>query len=396
MFSVYYAICWPKKGLCGEGAERCDSRVFGGGTAGKFACCRLIEVEEAQKVQVRQADNYGAVVNLLTWFLMVATILAVMTRFAMKWAVARKANLDDAVILAATAFCIAESIAISIQVQNGLGQHVHRLTASQRDSFQKAYYASALLYIPCVCLSKVAVALLLRALTPIALHKKMAFAIGVFTVAWSGTAELAMAFQCKVPHTWDVFEGQCFDSVGTLRLLYFGSAARSHDITFNLWPTVVCTQIVQSLSIITACVPYLKHFFDSLKTGMIRSDDVRRRGLGPEYFSSAPMSRMSPGSDPVGDTWLAAKPVEEAIKMDTQPVDVPGRSGANDGGNDVPSSRGNEMNTHLSAIGCFPQSPASMPSTVGCLCDSDSQTSPSRILQKISRPIKAKALPPRG
>lgn len=129
-------------------------------------------------MNILASNNYGPVVNVLTWLLMVATMLTVFTRTAMKWAVARRANLDDAVILVATAFCIAESIAISMEVHYGLGQHIVRLTASQRESLLKCHYAAALLYIPSICLSDVAVALLLWTLTPVADHRRFAIAIG--------------------------------------------------------------------------------------------------------------------------------------------------------------------------------------------------------------------------
>jgi len=37
---------------------------------------------------------------------------------------------------------------------------------------------------------------------------------------------------------------------------------------------------VQNLGIITACIPYIKPFLESLESGMIRTDDLRRRGDG--------------------------------------------------------------------------------------------------------------------
>lgn len=52
--------------------------------------------------------------------------------------------------------------------------------------------------------------------------------------------------------------------------------AESADRTFTTWTVVICSQFIQALSIITACVPYLKPFFSSLETGMIRIDDSRR------------------------------------------------------------------------------------------------------------------------
>ena len=61
-------------------------------------------------------------------------------------------------------------------------------------------------------------------------------------------------------------------------LVFRNRIAGSEDLTFAAWPVVVCSQFVQALSIITACIPYLKPFFSSLETGMIRADDSRRLG----------------------------------------------------------------------------------------------------------------------
>ena len=60
-------------------------------------------------------------------------------------------------------------------------------------------------------------------------------------------------------------------------------AGPSSDPSFRLWPTVLCTQVVQAASFISACVPYLRPFLESLESGMIRSDDLRRRGMGGSY-----------------------------------------------------------------------------------------------------------------
>ena len=61
-------------------------------------------------------------------------------------------------------------------------------------------------------------------------------------------------------------------------LVFRNRIAGSEDRTFAAWPVVVCSQFVQALSIITACIPYLKPFFVSLESGMIRTDDSRRLG----------------------------------------------------------------------------------------------------------------------
>ena len=50
------------------------------------------------------------------------------------------------------------------------------------------------------------------------------------------------------------------------------------DPTLDTWPVTICTQIIQCLSITCACCLYLKPFLDSLESGLIRTDDRRRRG----------------------------------------------------------------------------------------------------------------------
>lgn len=160
------------------------------------------------------ADDHGPIVNVVTWFLLVATLITVITRTAMKWALARKTNFDDAVILAASALAIGQSVAITAgTVPNSLGRHASHTTASQEVLFQKSYYAAVLLYIPCICLSKLAVLFLLRNITPVATYRKITAAVGVFTVAWAMAAEIAMAFQCRLPSPRAIFDGQCMDIV---------------------------------------------------------------------------------------------------------------------------------------------------------------------------------------
>ena len=60
-------------------------------------------------------------------------------------------------------------------------------------------------------------------------------------------------------------------------LIFLRRAGQSADRTFASWPVVVCALFVKCLSIVFACVPFLKPFFGALESGMIRMDDTRRR-----------------------------------------------------------------------------------------------------------------------
>lgn len=67
------------------------------------------------------------------------------------------------------------------------------------------------------------------------------------------------------------------------QLVYSNRAAASNDSSFDSWPAVLSAQTVQTLSITTACLLYIGPLLDSVASGMIRSDDLRRRGKGSAY-----------------------------------------------------------------------------------------------------------------
>lgn len=171
--------------------------------------------------------------------------------------------------------------------------------------------------------------LLLWKLTPVSRHRRAALALGVVIISWAFTSELVAAFQCSVLETWRVIDNKCINQnafwayFGILNILTdtslivlplviiwklqmskrskfsiaccFGARtiliasaiaqlvflhrkAATTDLTYRLWPVVLCNQLVQNIGIVTSCVPYIKPFFESLESGMIRTDDLRRRG----------------------------------------------------------------------------------------------------------------------
>lgn len=61
------------------------------------------------------------------------------------------------------------------------------------------------------------------------------------------------------------------------QLYYLNMVNNTDNATFDYWRMSICTQIVQSLAVVTACIPYLKPFMDSLESGLLRADDQYRR-----------------------------------------------------------------------------------------------------------------------
>ncbi|KAL9113473.1 MAG: hypothetical protein Q9227_002514 [Pyrenula ochraceoflavens] len=52
---------------------------------------------------------------------------------------------------------------------------------------------------------------------------------------------------------------------------------------FRGWPQTVTAQVVQSLNIVTVCIPYLRPFYESLQSGMLGADDLRRRKVSDTH-----------------------------------------------------------------------------------------------------------------
>lgn len=60
-------------------------------------------------------------------------------------------------------------------------------------------------------------------------------------------------------------------------IVYVNKAAQAYKSTsdtFEFWPPVIIRQVVQCLSIATACIPYLKPFLDNLESGQMRAGDA--------------------------------------------------------------------------------------------------------------------------
>ncbi|KAL9010554.1 MAG: hypothetical protein Q9173_004521 [Seirophora scorigena] len=292
---------------------------------------------------VDSPSNHGPIVSVVTWFLLAATVLAVLARFVTKLFVSKRLTSDDLLIFVALALSIGQGVAVTMQTSNGLGQHQAALSASQLDNFDKFGYASNLLFIINLCFAKLSVVQMLRTITPIKLHVRIVLGTGAFVVLWSFASELASAFQCKPPNTWKVTGNQCIDraafwnAYGALNLIteaallilplvivwniqtqrkkkaiivscfasrivvfaavivqlsYTSRARRTADATFDTWPVVLSAQIVQSISIITACVPCLKPFLESLESGMMRVD-LRARSHGHYGYGSHNLTNLS-------------------------------------------------------------------------------------------------------
>jgi hypothetical protein len=110
-------------------------------------------------------------------------------------------------------FSVGQTVATSEQVAAGLGNHLATVSAADYVKFQKAGYASSLLYIAALACAKVSALVLLFTLTPLASHRRPIIAVAGMVVAWGICALMAATFQCSLPQVWAYETGSCFNQV---------------------------------------------------------------------------------------------------------------------------------------------------------------------------------------
>jgi hypothetical protein len=114
------------------------------------------------------ATDHGPLVNIASWTLMCMSVLFTAFRLISSIVLRGTAGKDDVIIVVATAFAIAQSIATSFMVANGLGQHQSTLRPASIERFQQASLASSVLYVVALAASRMSILMFLGRLISVA------------------------------------------------------------------------------------------------------------------------------------------------------------------------------------------------------------------------------------
>ncbi|CEJ86425.1 hypothetical protein VHEMI04101 [[Torrubiella] hemipterigena] len=272
--------------------------------------------------------NKGPLIGVVTWLCLVMALLATVARIASKLILTGRVKIDDGLIVVSMGTAVAQSVIVLQQVSQGLGTKSDDFSIDQVDNILKFGYIANLLFITSIFLAKISMAVTTSALVQRRFQKYLVSTEGLIAL-WAGASLFVAMFECEMPRPWDYLREQCIDrkvfwifvsagniatdvcivlllvnSIGRLQmntrkkfvvLCVFGSRvlvipAVAYQImwtsktilildpVFELWTVVLCVQIVQAMSIITTCIPALKPFLDSLESGQLRADDMRRQG----------------------------------------------------------------------------------------------------------------------
>ncbi|KAF5242167.1 hypothetical protein FANTH_8799 [Fusarium anthophilum] len=274
-------------------------------------------------------NNKSPLIQVLSLMFLVIAILSCFVRAGTKLYMTKTLRVDDILIIVATVLAVCQTAIVFNACEHGLGQHFEVLSASDRDTFFKSQYATNTMLIASLLCCKLSGTMSLRIMAPKS-QKWIIIACEAVVGVWGITALLVNFFQCQLPTPWlygdkdkcinlkafwtyystaniitdiviviimaeNVVKIQTSWSKKILVMSVFGSrifvtpaiAAQIHysnkafdsaDHSFSIWPASITIQLVQCLAILTVCLPNFKPFLDSLESGQIRVDDMRRQG----------------------------------------------------------------------------------------------------------------------
>ncbi|PLB47473.1 hypothetical protein P170DRAFT_193354 [Aspergillus steynii IBT 23096] len=276
-------------------------------------------------------------VNASAWALLTAAILSVLSRLISKYRIVHRFTSDDYLIIASVVFCSAQSVAVSIAVANGYGDRFNEISQSQFDVVMKAQYSANILYIASLYTSKLSLCLFIRNLSPKPRDHFFSNTVQIILAAWAMSTFFVTVFQCHPPRTWDYWQGSCintakwhyffcssnlvtdlsiilqalflivrlhapvkkrflFASIFLTRVLVIGAIIAElvliQDITNLADPTydycfnTVAMEVVQCMSIATACWGQLKPFLNQMKSNGMRIPGAEYQSTYGKYSNS--------------------------------------------------------------------------------------------------------------
>ncbi|KAJ6784664.1 hypothetical protein PWT90_03227 [Aphanocladium album] len=290
--------------------------------------------------------NKSPLIQILAWMFLVIVVLACIARSGTKLYMVKRLKTEDWFAIVATIAACGQYIAHVASGYQGLGKHVTALTADRINGALKGQYAADLLFIASLFCAKIATAMMTMSISQRS-HKRIIQAIELLIALWAGSALFVVLFQCEMPSPWYYHEKKCIQRVEfwsyfsaaniitdlllmgimvenvrriqtswskkvlvicvfgsrilvtpaiVAQIAYLSRGFSTSDPTFDMWELTVIVEVVTCISILAICIPNLKPFLDSLESGQIRVDDLRRQGKSSSGYASYNRNNSGQGS----------------------------------------------------------------------------------------------------
>ncbi|RTE85051.1 hypothetical protein BHE90_000466 [Fusarium euwallaceae] len=274
-------------------------------------------------------SNKSPLVQVLTMMFLVIAILSCFVRMGTKIHMIKALRVDDILTIVATVLSVVQSAVVFVACDHGLGKHFDTLSTDDVEIFFKTQYAINAMLITSLLCCKLSGTMSLRIMGQKS-QRWIFITCEAVVGLWGITALIVSFFQCSLPAPWlydddekcinrtvfwtyysianiitdlaivvvmcenvmkirtslskkilvmSVFGSRILVTPAiAVQIYYTNKAIASTDFSFSIWQAAIAIQLVQCLAILTVCVPNFKPFLDSLESGQIRIDDLRRQG----------------------------------------------------------------------------------------------------------------------
>ncbi|GFN10674.1 hypothetical protein AtubIFM55763_009605 [Aspergillus tubingensis] len=279
--------------------------------------------------------DHSAAVKVVTCFLLIVSFIAVVACLTTNWQVLRRKVSSVTLLLSTLIASIASGAAVSVAATHGLGQ-ASPLSDDQVVVMQKALYSMEVLYVLTLGLGKLSVMVLFYSLLSSTGQSKSVLAATGLLLIWVVVMAIVVCLQCHPPEVWNIVGGKCLDVSGIwiafgvmnvlveimiiavpsfiifrlqlslkrrlvviscfgirildiagsiVQLCYVRNFKLHADspLPTNVWQWAICSQVLQTVAILSACVPYLREFLESFPSGMFKPTELKHPTVQSAY-----------------------------------------------------------------------------------------------------------------
>ncbi|CAD6446340.1 b4094d49-54ac-4d65-89ed-9308b73e4ff9 [Sclerotinia trifoliorum] len=262
------------------------------------------------------ADNRGPGLNVGMWIILIPTVMMVAAKMYTKWYSMKKISPDDILISIALLTAIAQSVAVTEEVRFGLGRRAGTLSDVDMNKFLVAQYISNIFYVISIYTSKISTAYFFVSFCRSDAAKRVVSCFIWLMAIWTLTSVVSLLAQCHLPRPWNSFDETCINlkvfwifgatvdvltqviisflpifllsglhmsnksskwlvmalfvpnllviPISIFRLIFLLHAINSSDYTWSAFIFGILTSFQPFISIMIACIPFVKPILDSL------------------------------------------------------------------------------------------------------------------------------------
>ncbi|PKX91159.1 uncharacterized protein P174DRAFT_463296 [Aspergillus novofumigatus IBT 16806] len=252
-------------------------------------------------------EDHSGYVAVTVYTLLSLTVTTVFVRLFTRWYIARAVYSDDILLAGATGLGILQSAFVQLSIDHGLGKRIRAVSTDDLTSFDKYMYGTQIPLLATVACSKFSLALLFRSLTAQGNVLRLSQGLMVVIGLWTSSSIVALAFQCALPHPWDV-TGRCVNREALSNYIWTMNILTDAALVFL--PCVVLQKVqisglkrlrimamlatrlivMMNLSIITTAIPSLGRLMIELQPSHNAFAITERHGFSGDKYAISSVS----------------------------------------------------------------------------------------------------------